>query len=60
MSMEPVRGRWVVAGWDNRDDATTPGFLPPDSLARGKTSAKTTAKSPARKPAGGGKSGGGK
>jgi hypothetical protein len=59
MSMEPVRGRWVIASWDNRDDATTPGFLPPDSLAHGKTTAKTTSKKPAKKAAGS-KSGGGK
>jgi hypothetical protein len=50
VTMAPVRGRWVIAGWDNRDDATTPGFLPPDSLAR-KTS-KAPAKKPAKKPAG--------
>jgi len=53
ISMEPVRGRWVIGSWDNRDDATTPGFLPPDSLARGKTANKAPAKKPAKKPTGG-------
>jgi hypothetical protein len=30
-SFDTVRGRWVIGDWEQHDDATTPGFLPPDS-----------------------------
>ena len=28
--LAPVRGRWVIAGWENRDNASTPGHLAPE------------------------------
>jgi hypothetical protein len=44
VSMKPVRGRWLISGWENRDDASTPGFLRPDSLARRRPAAPTKAR----------------
>ena len=31
--MEPVRGRWLISRWENRDDASTPGNAPKSSAA---------------------------
>jgi hypothetical protein len=47
VTLESVRGRWVIAGWENRDDAATPGFLKPEGAA-GKPKAKAPAKAPAK------------
>lgn len=38
VDLEPVRGRWLIHGWELRDDATTPGYLKPDSLGHAKPS----------------------
>jgi hypothetical protein len=53
MSFDTAYGRWVLGDWDLRDDATTPGFLPPDSTRALKKA--PAAKAPAAKPAGTGK-----
>jgi hypothetical protein len=49
IGFDAAYGRWVLGDWEQRDDATTPGFLPPDSThaARPKT--------PARKSTGAGR-----
>ena len=31
--MEPVRGRWLISRWENRDDASTPGNAPKPGAA---------------------------
>jgi hypothetical protein len=32
--LAPVRGRWLIAGWENRDDASTPGQPAPERGGR--------------------------
>ena len=50
VDFDTAGGRWAIANWELRDDATTPGYLPPDSAAV-KKPAGTTAPKPAPKPA---------
>ena len=35
--LEPVRGRWLISRWENRDDASTPGNAPKSSGAAPKS-----------------------
>jgi hypothetical protein len=58
MDFDTAYGRWVVGSWELRDDATTPGYLPPDSARAGKPAGKPVTKpapKPVTKPPGGGK-----
>jgi hypothetical protein len=47
MVLQPVRGRWLIAAWENRDNATTPGVAKTDGTKPG------AAKKSTPKPAGG-------
>ncbi len=43
MVLQPVRGRWLIAAWENRDNATTPGGTKPVGTTPA-TTKKSTAK----------------
>lgn len=53
VDFDTASGRWGIANWELRDDATTPGYLPPDSTGAKKTSGKPAAKPASKKTTGG-------
>jgi hypothetical protein len=53
VDFDTAGGHWVIANWELRDDATTPGFLPPDTTGAKKSAPKPAPKTATKKTTGG-------
>jgi hypothetical protein len=53
VDFDTAGGHWVIANWELRDDATTPGYLPPDTTGAKKPAPKPAPKTATKKTTGG-------